>query len=347
MRRWMPLCVVGLALLAAGCGVKTNVAVMDRAVLKPGKIHMIVVSDDVDDPLGIGPEIVAAFEARGVSAEVQNAKEAYAQSGSGTGWVVAKGYWVTNNHVVDGLEHLTVSVTGRDIPGTLVATDKHADLAIIQADTGDLRPIKVGTPTLGDEVFVVGYPVPDLLDSHARVTSGVVSSLYGVGGDQTDIQISAPIQPGNSGGPAVGPDWSLSGVVVSTASTINNANRTGTLLQGVNFAVSPNILKGFLLQNGITPEGPYCADLKDVMASTGLVWNGTFGNDERIYIANFSGTYYWDLVNHLQTLRISIVDTAKYEEVLKSSTRAQGLGVSIPVRDAVDNILAKLGMPRS
>ena len=59
--------------------------------------------------------------------------------------------------------------------------------------------------TLGQQVFTIGYPAPDLLGSEAKFTEGVVSSLSVLGGDAGYMQISVPVQPGNSGGPLLIP----------------------------------------------------------------------------------------------------------------------------------------------
>ena len=330
-----------LALLAA-CGAKTKVAIMDDSVIGHENVHIIVVSDDVDDPLGVGDYLVTAFEENGITAEIRTANKTGAQLSSGSGFVVAPNYWVTNHHVIKDLDKITISVVGKDIPATLVTSDPQLDLALLLAKTDGLKPIKIGAADMGQDIYTVGYPMPDMLGSHARVTTGVVSSLHGYEGQVNNIQISAPIQPGNSGGPVVNNNWELSGVVVSTASTVKTASRTGTLPQGINFAVSPNIVAGFLLQNNISAQEPYATTLSDVIASTGLVWNGDLNKRKRTYIASFGYNYYWDLGDHLRNLRIAITDASTKDLVVKSNTRSAAVGVSIPARQAVEQILQEM-----
>jgi S1-C subfamily serine protease len=95
------------------------------------------------------------------------------------------------------------------------------------------------------------------------VTTGVVSSLAGLGNDRRNLQISAPIQPGNSGGPVLGEDDALLGVAVSSIGTLQEAQVIGGAVpQNANFAVSTGTLQSFLsahnvayvLTNGSEPK---------------------------------------------------------------------------------------------
>jgi S1-C subfamily serine protease len=99
---------------------------------------------------------------------------------------------------------------------------------------------------------VVGYPYGGAL-SGLNVTRGSVSSLKGLGGDATRLQITAPVQQGNSGGPLVAADGEIVGVIVSKLDVLKFADAIGDVPQNVNFAVRGEIAKLFLSQNGITP----------------------------------------------------------------------------------------------
>lgn len=83
------------------------------------------------------------------------------------------------------------------------------------------------------------------------VTTGVISALEDIEHDDRNIQISAPIQPGNSGGPVLGQDGAVVGVVVSTLDAIKFANAMGELPQNVNFAVSLAAVRALLAANKI------------------------------------------------------------------------------------------------
>jgi S1-C subfamily serine protease len=95
----------------------------------------------------------------------------------------------------------------------------------------------------------------DILAPTGNFTVGYISALAGLQNDTSKIQISAPIQPGNSGGPVIDQRGNVVAVIVSTASTPVMANISGTLPQNVNFAIKSEIAETFLSANGIIPDG--------------------------------------------------------------------------------------------
>ena len=99
--------------------------------------------------------------------------------------------------------------------------------------------------TLGQQVFTIGYPAPDMLGSEAKFTEGVVSSLS-VGGDAGYMQISVPVQPGNSGGALVDERGNVVGVVSATLSVKAALVTSGALPQNVSYAVKSSFLLSFL-----------------------------------------------------------------------------------------------------
>ena len=337
------LLVLTLLFLLSACAA-AKVAVVDKtAVGNKNDVRIIVTSDDVEDPLDVGDCIVESFLEHGIVAEATSPESAWDQSGSGSGFVVADGYWATNNHVANGMENITVSVPGRDIPLTLVAKNAEVDLAILKGDTSGLKPIKIGTPEVGEEVVVAGYPITHILSDSIRITTGVVSSLDGWEKNHTRVQFTAPIQGGNSGGPMVGDNWELAGVVVATLATEATMSRIGAVPQGLNLAVSPNDLKGFLLQNGITQQGPYVENLQELMASTGLVWNGEINKNKRAYVLQFTGATNWDVMLYqLVYLRVTIIDLSTGGVVAKGSIQGDGLGLCHPTQRLIEALLKEL-----
>ena len=97
---------------------------------------------------------------------------------------------------------------------------------------------------------VAGYPLRGLL-SGFNMTTGNLSSLSGLGGDTRYLQITAPVQPGNSGGPMLDSAGNLMGVVVSKLDAIKLAKITGDMAQNVNFAINVNVLRAFLDANSV------------------------------------------------------------------------------------------------
>jgi S1-C subfamily serine protease len=95
-----------------------------------------------------------------------------------------------------------------------------------------------------------------LLSSDPIVTTGIISALSGLRNDRRTIQITAPVQPGNSGGPLLGENGGVVGVVVGKLDAVKVAEAIGDIPQNVNFAVSLGTLQSFLNANSI----PYALD---------------------------------------------------------------------------------------
>jgi hypothetical protein len=98
---------------------------------------------------------------------------------------------------------------------------------------------------------VLGYPLSGLLASTANLSVGNVSALAGLGDDSRYLQISAPVQPGNSGGPLLDASGHLIGIVTSKLNAARVARITGDIPQNVNFALKAEVARSFLDSKGI------------------------------------------------------------------------------------------------
>jgi S1-C subfamily serine protease len=150
---------------------------------------------------------------------------------------------VTNEHVIAGCAHIMVG--GQR--SAAVAADAVNDLALIEVpgDRGAVAPLRPTAARLGEGVTIAGFPLEGLL-AGLSVTSGNVSRLSGLGGDTGQLQISAPVQPGNSGGPVLDAAGQVIGVVVSKLDAVGVARATGDIPQNVNFAIKGGVLRAFL-----------------------------------------------------------------------------------------------------
>jgi len=168
------------------------------------------------------------------------------------GWKLtdlARDRLITNAHVVEGCARLSLA-DGR--AAQVQALDPRSDLALLNVSgLATLATLRAGRLRQGDAVSVVGFPLNGVLASGAQVTAGNVSALAGMQNDSRFIQISAPVQPGNSGGPLVDASGNVVGVVVSKLNALKMAEITGDIPQNVNFAVSPLVLQGFLEANSV------------------------------------------------------------------------------------------------
>jgi serine protease Do len=172
---------------------------------------------------------------------------------SGTGFYVSSsGIVLTNAHVVEGCT--LIDVGGHEAKILEVSND--FDLALLSSQIDENTPYATFSPSpaeLNSDVTVVGYPLTGILGG-LNVTRGAVSSLKGIGGDIANMQISAPVQPGNSGGPIVNEKGQVVGVVVSKLDAEKIADLVGDIPQNVNFGVRGEIAKLFLFQSGVEPE---------------------------------------------------------------------------------------------
>ncbi|WP_436004329.1 trypsin-like peptidase domain-containing protein [Rhizobium sp. LjRoot30] len=173
---------------------------------------------------------------------------------SGTGFAVtADGWLMTNAHVVDGCDRVEVKGSG-------VATDPRIDA------TNDLALIKVNADTpmvpltfrhapirLGEDIVAIGYPLADLLADSVKITTGNVNALAGLRNDTRYIQISTPIQPGNSGGPVVDRDGFLLGITSATFSK-QAADQIGITAQNVNFAIRASVADLFMQSQNLPSQ---------------------------------------------------------------------------------------------
>src|SRR6267142_2019004 len=171
---------------------------------------------------------------------------------SGTGFAVGNGNSVlTNFHVVDGCKSVRIANVGT---GQIKILDRRNDIAVIQPDRAIDRPLRFRSADQlkpGEEIIVIGFPLKGLLSSAPTVTTGIVSSLAGLRDDRTRFQISAPVQPGNSGGPVLDRAGNVVGMVVSKLNVLRIARMTGDIPQNVNFAIPVSIITSILDANSI------------------------------------------------------------------------------------------------
>jgi hypothetical protein len=180
---------------------------------------------------------------------------AAAQVTSGTAFAVAPGLLVTNQHVVGGCSSVEVLASDGRRTGAVVDSDALIDLALIRVTGLKGATARLRSPRsvrLGEAVMVFGFPLSGSLTSGGNFTSGLVSGLRGLRDAAGEIQITAPVQPGNSGGPVLDASGLVVGVVQAKLDALRSAITTGDIPQNVNFAVSLDVLAEFLAKNKVS-----------------------------------------------------------------------------------------------
>jgi S1-C subfamily serine protease len=161
---------------------------------------------------------------------------------NGTGFLISNnGYIVTCHHVIEDAK--TVNIRGingdfeKIVRATVVAKDRKNDLAILKVDCNLVKqvPFALNWDALdvGQDVFTLGYPLKNELGDEIKLTNGIVSCSSGYQGNNSMYQVSAPIQPGNSGGPLFDKNGNIVGVMIAKYTAAENAS----------YAVKTNYLK--------------------------------------------------------------------------------------------------------
>ena len=193
---------------------------------------------------------------------------------SGSGFALNNSYLVTNYHVIENAKSIVVKGIKGDFNNTysaeVVTTDKYNDLALLKINDSLFTgfgtipyKIKTNTSEVGEDVFVLGYPLTNTMGDEIKLTTGVISSKTGFQGDVSLYQISAPVQPGNSGGPLFDSKGNLIGIVNSKhtgAESVGYAIKASYLSNLVESSVSSSILPS----NNTISSQPLTGKVKEV-----------------------------------------------------------------------------------
>ncbi|QOX63465.1 PDZ domain-containing protein [Anoxybacterium hadale] len=175
----------------------------------------------------------------------------YVTNGAGSGVIVSSdGYLVTNNHVIDGANKITVRLKNeKTYTATLIGTDSKTDVALLKIDASGLTAAVLGDSEgleVGDTAIAIGNPLGQL---GGTVTQGIISALDRAlsidGKTMSLLQTDAAINPGNSGGGLFNDRGQLIGIVVAKSS--------GSDVEGLGFAIPINVAKAVaseLMENG-------------------------------------------------------------------------------------------------
>ncbi|MCA9174999.1 MAG: trypsin-like peptidase domain-containing protein, partial [Planctomycetales bacterium] len=156
---------------------------------------------------------------------IPKAIDSVGQLGSGSGFVVAPGYVLTNYHVIEGPGRVQVGLSDSDasVVAQVIATDQERDLALLRTPSplGSPLPVASDTPGRGARVAAFGYPLGDAIGGGLKLTTGVISGLPN---DETEqmLLLDMRVNPGNSGGPLCNASGSVVGVV--TARTMSDTD---------------------------------------------------------------------------------------------------------------------------
>lgn len=170
------------------------------------------------------------------------------QKSSGTGFAISNnGYIVTNYHVIENANTIEViGVNGNfseKLSAEVLVSDEKNDLAIVKINDPNFTTLgtipytfRQGIAEVGENVFVLGYPMISSMGKEIKLTNGIISSKTGFKGDISAYQVSVPIQPGNSGGPLFDKNGNILGVI----------NAKHLLAENASYAIKVNYLKNLI-----------------------------------------------------------------------------------------------------
>lgn len=242
-----------LFFLAAGCATPQVVKVSeDYSVQKSKEYKKLYLIKPDKDPRNIFPIVRTKLREIGFDVEEVNLEDGIGGS-QGTGFVIhPDGYVLTCAHVVKKDSRATVWLSGTRFETEVVHQDADKDLAVLKL-AGCTSPLEAlafdftGDYHMGDEVYTIGFPLSNILGNAPRLNKGLLSSTVGMKDDPEFVQVSAEIQPGNSGGPLLNESGAVVGVMQATLNPLSVMQKTGgSLPQNVNFAVKAPVVKAFI-----------------------------------------------------------------------------------------------------
>lgn len=202
----------------------------------------------------VGPTVVGV-DTQVVTSGILGGNNTADGSGSGVIFDAAKGYIVTNQHVIDGSSKIYVTIPGRKaIAATVIGSDSMSDIAVLKISASNLKAAVLGDSSkirVGDLAVAIGNPMGD--EYAGTVTSGIISAvnrkMYLSDGTNSRrynlIQTDAAINPGNSGGALINENGEVIG--------INSIKISEDQVEGMGFAIPINDVKDIinqLLKNG-------------------------------------------------------------------------------------------------
>lgn len=247
--RGLGLCSLLLALLV-GCTSSTQLVVNDKAsaAVKARSFKSyreVLLLPPKDDPRQVVPRAVGELQAMGFKVRVLDPNQPL-EAAQGTAFVIGREGWLlTCAHVLGNHPQATVTIDGQRLLADVHQADRAADLALLKlreplpasAAVLSFRASAVAYG-LGEDVYTIGFPLSQLLGNSARMSKGLLSATAGLRDDPRQLQVSAEIQPGNSGGPLLDAQARVIGVVQQTLNPWRIAQSTGGALpQNINFAI--------------------------------------------------------------------------------------------------------------
>ncbi|KQM19623.1 trypsin-like peptidase domain-containing protein [Novosphingobium sp. Leaf2] len=174
---------------------------------------------------------------------------------TGSGVAIDRHHILTNAHVVEDAQVVTVHAGGRPLDAAIVFADPRNDLALLRIETPLGATARFRSQVglhLGEDIVALGFPLQGLLGTGPQASAGNIAALCGIGNDSTVFQFTAPIASGNSGGPILDMAGDLVGLV-SSSLNLDHIRQSGGSAENINFGIKGAVILSFLDSFGIDP----------------------------------------------------------------------------------------------
>ncbi|MDP2188353.1 MAG: S1C family serine protease [Sphingobacteriaceae bacterium] len=179
----------------------------------------------------------------------------------GTCFAISKeGYFLTNFHVIENGGNVSIflkhNLEVKEFKADVVLKDEINDIAVLKIADKDFTNYEnipyrlIENSKIGENIFTMGYPISNIMGENLKYTNGSISALSGIKDDIRFYQISAPIQPGNSGGPL----FNINGDIIGITTAKLNSQAVGIEIQNVNYAIKAIYINNVLKMLPFIPE---------------------------------------------------------------------------------------------
>ncbi len=239
-----------------GCAASTKVVRNEKVEIKTQDYSELYFLKPAKDPRNVAPQVIQEFKNMGFNVRIVEPDKPI-EGAQGTGFLISEeGHILTCAHVVGEEREATVWIAGTRYEADVLNKDKDTDIALLKTRkevSVNYTPLSFRSNEvykLGEEVLTMGFPMTKLLGNSARLSKGLISSTKGLKDNPKQVQFSAEVQPGNSGGPLFDKEGVVVGVVTGTLNPWKMAQTTGGALpQNVNFAIKAESVLDFIKAN--------------------------------------------------------------------------------------------------
>lgn len=310
-KRCISLAIATICIFLTGCVASTVIVRNDKLSKETNSKDFssykeILFLPPKEDPRKVVPKVVTGLETIGLKVTTIDPDKPI-EASQGTGFVIAEGYLLTCAHVIGDEKAATITLEQKKYLADVIKSDKDEDLALVKLREKmppTITPLSfrgLSHPySMGEDVFTIGYPLSRILGDSARMTKGLLSATTGLRDDPKTVQVTAEVQPGNSGGPLLNQQGQIVGIVQQTMNPWRVAQATGGALpQNINFAEKNGPVLAFL--NGVEGLPPLTFDkpagLDKAASAVVKVQAGTVMEDDRKgkLVVRFEYFSIWDM----------------------------------------------------